>query len=159
MKYNGKVGMVLRAPDSDREVKVRWTDGETSGFIRVAELAQASVSEQRTAASQWCKVGVIAKHNDRLGRITKEPDSDAEIKMRYENGEESSYLKAIAVFPASSEEASSFGTGGNSLGTGGGNSLTEGAQVTVLSDTDKVRSLADGHGGWCDSMARYCGQT
>ena len=150
-KYNGKVGIVLTNPDSDREVKVKWTDGETSGYIKATELAEASVSDQREAASRWCKVGVIAKHNDRLGRITKEPDSDADIKMRYENGEESKYLKAITVHPASSEEASSFGTSGNSL--------TEGAQVTVLTDTDKVRSLAAGHGGWCDGMSNYCGQT
>jgi hypothetical protein len=84
----------------------------------VTELAQASTSEQRLAASRWCKVGVIAKHNDRLGRITKEPDSDADVKMRYKNGEESKYIKAVLVYPASSEEASSFGTGSNSLAEG-----------------------------------------
>lgn len=150
-KHNGKVGMLLMEPDSDTEVKVKWTDGKTSSYIKAAELTEASVAEQIEAVSSWCKVGVIAKHDDRVGRITKAPDSDAEIKMRYETGEESEYLKAISVHPASSEEVASFG--------GGGSPLTEGAQVKLLADVATVRSLAEGHGGWNDRMASYCGQT
>eukprot|EP01043_Picozoa_sp_COSAG02_P007258 COSAG02_NODE_215_length_28614_cov_43.077047_7_plen_1563_part_00 len=37
--------------------------------------------------------------------------------------------------------------------------LREGDSVTVLPSVDRVRELADGHGGWASSMAEYCGQT
>ena len=49
---SSKVGEVLMDPDSDAEVKVRWSDGTESGYIKAAELLEADYADQQRAADQ-----------------------------------------------------------------------------------------------------------
>ena len=51
-----------------------------SGYIKAADLSQASTSEQRSAAS-WCKQGVAAKYEGKIGTLTMSPGSDAEVML------------------------------------------------------------------------------
>eukprot|EP01043_Picozoa_sp_COSAG02_P033328 COSAG02_NODE_2269_length_9270_cov_17.410642_3_plen_205_part_00 len=109
VKHGSKVGEVLTAPDSDKKVKVCWSDGTTSGWIvrgtlKAAELAQPSIADQRSAAS-WCTRGTRAKFQGKIGTVlSDEPDSDAEVRMKFEDGSESGFIKAVRVHPLSAEE-------------------------------------------------------
>ena len=67
VKCSSKVGEVLIAPDHKNEVIVCWSDG-TSGCLKAAELALASIADQRSAAS-WCTQGTRAKFQDKIGTL------------------------------------------------------------------------------------------
>ena len=101
-KQGSKIGEVTMNPDSDSDVKVRWSDGTLSGYVKVADLSQASVADQREAAS-WCKSGVKAKDSSgRIGTLTMAADSDAEVKLKWaDDGSTSRYIKAVRVHPIS----------------------------------------------------------
>ena len=104
-KHGSKVGEVLTAPDSDKKVKVCWSDGTTSGYLKAAELAQPSIADQRSAAS-WCMRGTRAKFQGKIGTLMSgEPDSDAEVRLKFKDGSESGFIKAVRVHPLSAEEA------------------------------------------------------
>ena len=102
-KQGSKVGEVTMDPDSDDEVKIRWSDGTQSGYIKAAALTKAAIDEQKSAAS-WCKEGIGGKHEGKIGTLTMSPDSDAEVKLKWADGSESGYLKAVRVHPLSSSE-------------------------------------------------------
>ena len=104
-RQDSKVGEVTMNPDSDAEVKVKWSDGTESGYIKAAALAQATTSEQQSAAS-WCTPGTAGKYRGKIGTLTMSPDSDAEVKLKWDDGgSESKYLKAVRVHPLTSAEA------------------------------------------------------
>ena len=42
---DGKIGVVLEDPDEDNEVRLRFADGEESGFIKADSLTQATESD------------------------------------------------------------------------------------------------------------------
>merc|ERR1712188_257798 len=97
VKLLGRVGIVTINPDSDVEVKVRWgDDGKTSGYIRAVRLDQASDAEQRHAAS-WCQVNSIIRMDGKVGVVTMNPDSDAEVKVKWTDGSQSGYLRAVQL--------------------------------------------------------------
>ena len=101
-----QVGEVTMNPDSDNDIKIRWSDGTMSGYIKAdcPSLSQASVAEQREAAS-WCEAGLGAKDSSgRIGTLTMAADSDAEVKLRWSDGTTSPYLKGLRVHPLSSAE-------------------------------------------------------
>jgi hypothetical protein len=106
VKHGSKVGEVLTAPDSAKEVKVCWSDGTTSGYLKAAELTQPSIADQRIAAN-WCTQGTRAKFQGKIGTLMGgEPlDSDAEVRLKFEDGSESDFIKAVRVHPLSAEEA------------------------------------------------------
>jgi hypothetical protein len=99
-KQGSQVGQVLDDPDSDAEVQVRWSDGTlSSAFIAAAALSQAS-SEDQLRAAAWCKNGVGGKYQRRIGKLTTSPNSDVEVKLRWDDdGSESEYVKAVCVHP------------------------------------------------------------
>ena len=94
-KRGGNVGEVQTNPNADGEVRVCWSNGAKS-YLQAADLSQASTADQRSAAG-WCKRGVEAKFEGRLGTLTIAPDSDAEVKLKWDDGSESGYLKAAKV--------------------------------------------------------------
>ena len=94
-------------PNSDAEVKVRWTDGTESGYIRAAALVQASTGDQRSAAD-WCTKGTPAKYQGRIGTLTMSPDSDAEVKLKWDDGSQSGCVKAVCVHPVTSGEKAAY---------------------------------------------------
>eukprot|EP01043_Picozoa_sp_COSAG02_P055251 COSAG02_NODE_6378_length_3611_cov_203.740319_6_plen_345_part_01 len=79
-KQGSKVGEVSMNPDSDSRVKVRWSNGDTSSWIKATALSPASDSDQRTAAS-WCRKGVPRKYQGKIGTLTMSPDSEAKVKL------------------------------------------------------------------------------
>ncbi len=97
VKLLGRVGIVIMDPDSDVEVKVRWADdGKTSGYIKAARLDQASDGEQRQAVS-WCHINGVIKMEGQVGVVTMNPDSDAEVKVKWTDGSQSGYLRAVKL--------------------------------------------------------------
>jgi hypothetical protein len=44
--YDGRVGRVAMQPDSDRDVKLTWADGETSSYIKAFRLTRATEAER-----------------------------------------------------------------------------------------------------------------
>jgi hypothetical protein len=105
----GKVGVVTMEPDSDNEVKLRWTGGDqVSGYLGVGTLSPASDQEQRTAVHQWCRRGVDVQYEQRTGLVLMAPDSDAETKILWNDDQtESDYIKAVLVVPLSDEAIAS----------------------------------------------------
>jgi hypothetical protein len=103
VKQGSKVGEITMAPDSDLDVQVCWSDGTESGYIKAAELARASSADQCNAAS-WCTQGTRAKFQGKIGTLEMSPDSDAEVKLKYNDGSVSGYIKAVRVHPLSAEE-------------------------------------------------------
>ena len=58
----GKLGVVSRHPDSDGEVKLRFADGETSGYTKAGTLTQAAASDDGyEALRQTAKEFELAK--------------------------------------------------------------------------------------------------
>lgn len=41
----------------------------------------------------WCKAGAWASLDGKIGKVTMNPDSDSEVKLKWANGETSSYVK------------------------------------------------------------------
>ena len=77
--------------------------------------------------------GVGAKYQGKIGTLTMAPDSDAEVKLRWDDGSESGYVKAVRVHPlTSAEEAQRDGT---VLCSGGRHALLKGANVAQPSYT------------------------
>ena len=106
-KHEEKVGEVMTEPDFNLEVEVRWSDGSESGLIKAAGLSEATIADQQRAAT-WCKVGVYAKAphpSDRVGTLTAEPDSNAEVKLQWSDGSSSDNIKAVRVRPLTAAEA------------------------------------------------------
>eukprot|EP01051_Picozoa_sp_SAG22_P006333 SAG22_NODE_409_length_10939_cov_1.956638_6_plen_870_part_00 len=71
-----RIGEVTMNPDSDDEVKLRWVDGKTSGYIKVSALTQESEDVYRVAAQSleaaWMIQGqqvVIAGGTGLIGKM------------------------------------------------------------------------------------------
>jgi hypothetical protein len=105
VKHDGRVGELTMDPDSDREVKIRWAGGsETSGYIRAALVSQATSAEQKAAVS-WCKKGALVKHDGKVGEVMMDPDSDAEVKIRWAGGTDTSgYVRIARLHQATDAE-------------------------------------------------------
>jgi hypothetical protein len=42
-KLEGRVGRIIMDPDGDSEVKLRWSDGNTSSYTKIIRLERVSV--------------------------------------------------------------------------------------------------------------------
>ena len=103
-KRGDAVGVVTMNPDGDREVKVRWSDGTVSPYIKAVDLLEASKADQQRAAS-WCRDGVGGKVDGRIGTVLMSPDRDAEVRVRWSDTQtESRYIRAVRVHPLSGQE-------------------------------------------------------
>jgi hypothetical protein len=66
-----RIGRVTQDPDSDREVKLMWADGETSRYTNIARLTKPSDSERSSFESQTGQVQVLTAENAKIGlRVT-----------------------------------------------------------------------------------------
>ena len=113
-KQGSKVGEVTMDPDSDGDVKVCWSDGTQSGYIKAVQLSKPTIADQK-AACEWCKVGAVGDFKGQVGVVTLAPDGDAEIKLKKADGtmvsgagSSRSYVKAVLVHPASADQIASF---------------------------------------------------
>eukprot|EP01046_Picozoa_sp_COSAG06_P001275 COSAG06_NODE_41_length_30044_cov_24.608382_8_plen_861_part_00 len=93
-EHPGKVGKVTMDPDRDLEVKVRWSNGQESGYIKAADLEKSS---EAAFAVGNIRAGVVVKQGRKVGKVTMDPDRDLEVKVRWSNGQESCYIKAAEL--------------------------------------------------------------
>eukprot|EP01043_Picozoa_sp_COSAG02_P002431 COSAG02_NODE_56_length_43700_cov_33.650765_2_plen_1893_part_00 len=103
-KQGRQVGQVLEDPNPDGEVKVCWSDGSMSEYMKAMNLAEANAVDQRSAAD-WCSEGVYGKYQGRIGVLMGSPDRDAQVKLKWDDdGTESSWVKAVCVHPPTEPE-------------------------------------------------------
>eukprot|EP01043_Picozoa_sp_COSAG02_P055519 COSAG02_NODE_6447_length_3564_cov_1.635786_1_plen_528_part_10 len=85
-KLDGRVGVVTQSPDSDGDIKLRWSDGDGhSGYVEAARLQKASKKDQRRAVS-WCKKGSLVKYLNKVAVVQDDPDGNVEVKLRWVKG-------------------------------------------------------------------------
>ena len=113
-KQGSKVGEITMDPDSDGDVKVCWSDGTTSSYIKVSALTQPTVADQK-AACEWCKMGAVGRYKGQVGFVAMVPDGDADIKLKKADGTmvqgigcSRGYVKAVLVHPASADQIAKF---------------------------------------------------
>ena len=51
------------------------------------------ISVRLRSSRSWCKVGVWASLDGKIGKLTMNPDSDSEVKLQWANGQVSHYVK------------------------------------------------------------------
>ena len=98
-KRGGKIGVITMTPDSDGDVRLRWSNGSASGYVHASGVSPASTSEQRRATS-WCKEGETASYDGRTGTLTGQVDSDAKVRLKWSDGSVSEPVSALGVVPA-----------------------------------------------------------
>lgn len=101
----------------------------------------------RDDARSWCKRGVRARHpNGNVGEVTMNPDGDSEVKIRFADGDVSSYVSihALEYVGQSSANAADdrpavgdrvrLREGWESVGDASGGPLRPGDEGTILED-------------------------
>jgi hypothetical protein len=105
------VGVITAGPDADDDFKVRWAGGkEISDWINRDHLRSATIEEQIEAVP-WCKKDAIVwlradgSEEYKVGIVVADPDSDAEIRVRWAGTERigSWYVPVVTVRRASIE--------------------------------------------------------
>ena len=115
-RYGGNVGEVTQNQDSDEEIKLRYFDGSTSGYIKAealtrseydtwrravsqheAEVAAAEAEAQRQQRIAWVQRGAYADYNGKVGQVTQDKDSDEEVKLQWADGSASGYINASCL--------------------------------------------------------------
>eukprot|EP00499_Haloplacidia_sp_CaronLabIsolate_P000545 CAMPEP_0196797204 /NCGR_PEP_ID=MMETSP1104-20130614/38523_1 /TAXON_ID=33652 /ORGANISM="Cafeteria sp., Strain Caron Lab Isolate" /LENGTH=577 /DNA_ID=CAMNT_0042167609 /DNA_START=59 /DNA_END=1789 /DNA_ORIENTATION=- len=100
----------------------------------------------------------MAGYCGRLGTV-REIDSDGDVVVQFSDGKRWFYNPDALLPP--DFDISSLPSGGavsGSLSSRGAGSISVGARVRVHPDARHVQRLNEGHGGWNDRMAEYCGR-
>ena len=61
-----------------------------------------------TPGSSWCVQGAYAKHDGRIGKVTMDPDSDNDMKLRWPDEETSIYIKVSRLMQSEDPEEGDF---------------------------------------------------
>jgi hypothetical protein len=54
-KLEGRVGRIIMDPDGDSEVKLRWSDGNTSSYTKIIRLERVSVRKTPLNPKPFCR--------------------------------------------------------------------------------------------------------
>ena len=87
---------ILSSPDENGEVNVRFTSDDSETPVGIDFLAQPTVEEQ-LSATNWCQKGMRGEYDGKAGTLTMPPSSNAEVKLKWDDGSESEYIKAVLV--------------------------------------------------------------
>merc|ERR1711998_296074 len=87
-----KIGVIDYGPDSDGDYKVKFEDGERSGYVKAAGLRGSVFIIKKSTLHK----GEVVLHvsEKKIGVIDYGPDSDGDYKVKFEDGERSGYVQA-----------------------------------------------------------------
>ena len=140
----GRQGAVQVAHDGGRSWF--WSPEALESTAAEGGVARRPSTGDRVRLAPGETEGCLARDGSREGVIVE--DDHSHMPFKVECGGDTYWYRENQVVLARPQVA-----------RGGGTQVREGDPVTIIADVPRARQLADGHGGWVDSMARYCGQS
>jgi hypothetical protein len=105
-----KLGLPATATEAQCEAAEQAAREKAAGEKAAGEKAAKAAKAEREAeekareAIRWCVKGAFAKQGSKVGEVTMDPNSDQEVKVRWADGKESGYIKAVLLSKASTHD-------------------------------------------------------